>query len=34
MTPEDIASATLFIASQRDRTAVAELAISMVNEMW
>jgi NADP-dependent 3-hydroxy acid dehydrogenase YdfG len=34
MTPEDIASAALFIASQRDRTAVAELAISMVNEMW
>jgi 3-oxoacyl-[acyl-carrier protein] reductase len=34
MTPEDIASAALFIASQRDRTAVAELAISMVNEIW
>lgn len=34
MTPEDIASAALFIASQRDRTAVAELAVSMVNEMW
>jgi len=34
MTPENIASAALFIASQRDRTAVAELAISMVNEMW
>jgi 3-oxoacyl-[acyl-carrier protein] reductase len=34
MTPEDIASAALFIASQRDQTAVAELALSMVNEIW
>ena len=34
MKPEDIASAALFIAMQRDRTAVAELAISMVNEQW
>lgn len=34
MKPEDIASAALFIAAQRDRTAVAELAISMVNEPW
>lgn len=34
MTPEDIASAVLFIATQRDRTAVAELALSMVNEIW
>lgn len=34
MKPEDIASAALFIATQRDRTAVAELAISMVNEQW
>ena len=34
MKPEDIASAALFIASQRDRTAVAELAVSMVNEPW
>ncbi|MBM3237672.1 SDR family oxidoreductase [Candidatus Poribacteria bacterium] len=34
MKPEDMASAALFIAAQRDRTAVAELAISMVNEPW
>lgn len=34
MKPDDIASAALFIASQRDRAAVAELAISMVNERW
>ena len=34
MKPEDVASAALFIAAQRDRTAVAELAISMVNEQW
>jgi len=34
MKPEDIASAALFIAAQRERTAVAELAISMVNEPW
>jgi NADP-dependent 3-hydroxy acid dehydrogenase YdfG len=34
MKPEDIASAALFIAAQRDRTVVAELAISMVNEPW
>ena len=34
MKPEDIASAALFIATQRDRTAVAELAVSMVNEPW
>jgi len=34
MKPEDVASAALFIASQRDRTAVAELAFSMVNEPW
>ncbi|MFC1714558.1 SDR family NAD(P)-dependent oxidoreductase [Candidatus Poribacteria bacterium] len=34
MKPDDIAAAALFIASQRDRTAVAELAISMVNEAW
>ena len=34
MKPEDIASAALFIATQRDRTAVAELAFSMVNEQW
>jgi 3-oxoacyl-[acyl-carrier protein] reductase len=34
MKPEDIASAALFIAAQRDRTAVAELAVSMVNEPW
>jgi len=34
MKPEDIASAALFIATQRDRAAVAELAISMVNEPW
>ncbi len=34
MKPDDIASAALFIASQRDRAAVAELAISMVNETW
>ena len=34
MTPDDIAAAALFIASQRDRAAVAELAISMVNETW
>jgi len=34
MKPDDIAAAALFIASQRDRAAVAELAISMVNETW
>lgn len=34
MKPDDIAAAALFIAAQRDRAAVAELAISMVNETW
>jgi 3-oxoacyl-[acyl-carrier protein] reductase len=34
MKPEDVASAALFIAAQRDRTAVAEIALSMVNEQW
>lgn len=34
MKPDDIAAAALFIASLRDRAAVAELAISMVNETW
>ena len=34
MKPEDVASAALFIAAQRDRVAVAELGISMVSEGW
>ena len=34
MKPEDIASAALFIAAQRENIAVAELALSMVNETW
>ena len=34
MKPEEIASAALFIVAQRDKTAVAELAISQVNEQW
>jgi len=34
MVPEDVAKATLFVAAQRDRVAVAELGISMVSEGW
>jgi len=34
MQPEDVASAALFIAAQRERVAVAEVAMSMVNEGW
>jgi 3-oxoacyl-[acyl-carrier protein] reductase len=32
--PSDVAQAALYIASQRERVAVAELAFSMVNERW
>lgn len=34
MIPEDIASAALYIAAQRDRVSVHELAIGMVQEPW
>jgi len=34
MKPSDVAAAALYIATQRDRVAVAELAFSMVNERW
>ena len=34
MNPSDVAAAALYIATQRDRVAVAELAFSMVNERW
>ncbi len=34
MKPEDVAAAVLFVATQRDRVAVAELGLSMVNEVW
>jgi 3-oxoacyl-[acyl-carrier protein] reductase len=34
MKPSDVAAAALYIATQRDRVAVAELAFSMVSERW
>jgi len=34
MKPEDVAETVLFIASQRDKVAVAELGVSMVMEGW
>lgn len=34
MKPSDVAQAALYIATQRERVAVAELAFSMVNEKW
>lgn len=34
MQPSDVAAAALYIATQRERVAVAELAFSMVNERW
>jgi 3-oxoacyl-[acyl-carrier protein] reductase len=34
MQPSDVAAAALYIATQRDRVAVAELAFSMVSERW
>jgi NADP-dependent 3-hydroxy acid dehydrogenase YdfG len=34
MVPQDIANAALFVALQRDRVNVAELAFGMINEGW
>jgi NADP-dependent 3-hydroxy acid dehydrogenase YdfG len=34
MKPSDVASTALYIATQRDRVAVAELAFSMVSERY
>jgi len=34
MTPDDVAQAVLFVATQREPVAVAELAFSMINEAW
>jgi hypothetical protein len=34
MKPSDVAAAALYVAAQRERVAVAELAFSMVNERW
>ena len=34
MTAEDVASAALYVATQRDRVSVHELAVSMIEETW
>jgi 3-oxoacyl-[acyl-carrier protein] reductase len=34
MKPEDVAAAALYVATQRDRVAVHEVAFSMLNEGW
>lgn len=34
MVPQDVAEAALFVASQRDRVAVAEVAFGMIDEGW
>ena len=34
MRPQDVASAALYVATQRERVAVHEIAVSMINEGW
>jgi short-subunit dehydrogenase len=34
MKTEDVAAAALYVATQRDKVSVAELAFSMLNEGW
>ncbi|MBM3187177.1 MAG: SDR family oxidoreductase [Chloroflexi bacterium] len=34
MVPQDVANAALYVATQRERVAVAEVAFGMINEGW
>ncbi|MCD6519777.1 MAG: SDR family oxidoreductase [Anaerolineae bacterium] len=34
MVPQDVANVALFVATQRERVNVAEIAFSMINEAW